>query len=58
MQKNLVAHKKDEETYKRHLCTFNKFFQPLYIVIQIVQNHLIQYRRWKMLNVVEQQRKK
>jgi hypothetical protein len=30
MQKNLVAHKKDEETYKRHLCTFNEAF-PTFI---------------------------
>lgn len=30
MQKNLVAHRKDEETYKRHLSTFNEAF-PTFI---------------------------
>jgi hypothetical protein len=30
MQKNLVAHRKDEETYKIHLSTFNEAF-PTFI---------------------------
>ncbi len=30
MQKNLAAHKKDEETYKRHLSSFKKTF-PTFI---------------------------
>jgi hypothetical protein len=53
----MVTHKRDEEAYKNIYLLSKKIFQPLYIIVKIVHNHPIYFRRWRELGVVEQQRR-